>query len=117
MLTREQQQELERRLQDVVCRFCVERGPEGDCSLTAVKQCPITVHLPRLVEVASKVESDSMTDYVDQVRKDVCGVCEFCESPEDCPPRAEGHCALDAYLLPVFEIIDAYFKEKNLRSA
>lgn len=117
MLTPQQEKELGNRLQEIVCRSCIERGPDGECSLTAMKECPVKLHLPRLVAAASKVDSHLMSDYVEQVRKDVCGVCDYCFTPEDCPPRSEGHCALDAYLLPIVEAVEAFLEEHHLKKA
>lgn len=114
MLSASRMQELEKRVKDVVCSICTERRPDGSCDLTAT-ECPVTVHLPRLVDIATSVRSDSMAAYLQKVREEVCTVCR---SPlfanGGCDFREEGHCALDAYLLPIIEVIDGSLKEWNL---
>lgn len=106
-------QELDRRLKEIICPVCVERGPTGTCNLSDLEQCPITLHLPGLVEVVRSVHSDQMEDYLEKVRQDICTNCESALSPlGQCDVRNSGHCALDAYLLLIVQIIDDFLAEK-----
>lgn len=103
---------LERNIKGVICPLCTERRPDGSCELTE-QECPITIYLPRLLEVVSSVQSDRMEDYVEKVRSDICSICRSSLSPSGkCDYREEGHCALDAYLLPIVEIIDGFLSGK-----
>lgn len=115
-------QKLDRRLKEIICPICVERGPKATCNLWDLEECPITLHLPRLVEVVRSVDSDQMSDYVEKVRRDICTTCQSALSPLDqCDVRNAGHCALDAYLLLVVQIIDDFLAEhhrpRSLREA
>lgn len=106
-------QELDRRLKEIICPVCVERGPTGTCNLSDLEQCPITLHLPGLVEVVRSVHSDQMEDYLEKVRQDICPTCQSALSPiGQCDVRNAGHCALDAYLLLIVQIIDDFLAEK-----
>jgi RNase P subunit RPR2 len=106
-------QELDRRLKELICPVCVERGPKGTCNLSDLEQCPITLHLPGLVEVVRSVHSDQMEDYLEKVRQDICTNCQSALSPVgQCDVRNAGHCALDAYLLLIVQIIDDFLAEK-----
>ncbi len=106
-------QELDRRLKERICPVCVERGPKGTCNLWELEKCPITLHPPRLVEVVRSVHSDQMEDYLEKVRQDICTNCESALSPlGQCDVRNSGHCALDAYLLLIVQIIDDFLAEQ-----
>ncbi len=112
-MRKEDLQELDRRLKEIICPICVERGPKATCNLWELEECPITLHLPRLVEVASSVHSDQMKDYIEKVRQDICTTCQSALSPlSQCDVRDAGHCALDAYLLLVVQKIDEFLAEK-----
>jgi hypothetical protein len=106
-------QELDRRLKEDICSVCVDQGPKGTCNLQELEECPITLHLPRLVEVGRSVHSDQMEDYVEKVRQDICSTCASALSPlGQCDVRDAGHCALDAYILLIVQIIDDFLAEK-----
>ncbi len=105
--------ELDRRLKEIICPICVERGPKATCNLWDLEECPITLHLPRLVEVVRTVHSDQMKAYVEKVRQDICTTCQSALSPlGQCDVRDAGHCALDAYLLLVVQTIDDFLAKK-----
>lgn len=116
MLTTSELQQLERKVKDLICPVCTERRPDGSCELTE-QECPITMHLPRLLDLVGSVHSDRMQDYVEKVRSDICSVCRTTLSPiGQCDYRQEGRCALDAYLLPIVEVIDNFLSEKAGRA-
>ncbi len=117
MLTPQELEELNQRLNQVICPVCTERKADGSCGLSESEQCPIRIHLPRLVEITSSVHSDRMHDYVQKVREDVCSTCRSALFPRGgCDFREEGHCALDAYLLVIVQTIDDFLAEKKLAS-
>ena len=106
-------QELDRRLKERICPICIERGPKETCNLWDLKECPITLHLPRLVEMVRSVHSNQMEDYVQKIRQDICTTCESALSPlGQCDVRDAGHCSLDAYALLVVQIIDDFLAEQ-----
>lgn len=112
MLSLEEMQTLEERVKAVICPVCTDRRPDGTCELTE-QECPISIHLPRLVAVVNSVDSDRMADYVEKVREDICSICRSALSPQaECDWRNEGHCALDAYLLPIVQVIDDFLAER-----
>ncbi|MFQ5928848.1 MAG: hypothetical protein ACE5MK_04060 [Acidobacteriota bacterium] len=110
MLTKRELQQLDRRLKDLICSECIVAGT---CT-SPLGECPISLHLPRLVEVVRSVQSDRMEPYVQKVREDVCTLCRSALFPRgECDFREEGHCVLDAYLLPIVTTIDDFLGEKN----
>ncbi len=114
MLSQQDLEQLEQRLCDVVCKTCIERDVRGNCTLWQLEQCPISLHLPRLIEVVKTVDSNLMEDYVARVRQDICSVCEAALSPTaSCDVRNSGHCALDAYLSFVVETIEEFLSDKG----
>ncbi len=112
-MDKEDLQELEGRLKEVICAVCTDRGVGGTCNLQIVKECPMILHLPRLVEVVRSVHSPLMEDYVEKVRQDICSICENSWSDGvECDVRSENHCAMDSYLLPIVQIIDDFLTGK-----
>lgn len=113
VMRNEDLQKLDRRLKERICPICVERGPRSTCNLWELAECPITLHLPRLVEVVRSIHSGQMEDYLQKVRQEICTTCESALSPlGHCDVRNSGHCALDAYLLLIVQIIDDFLAEK-----
>lgn len=117
MLTLHEMQELKRRLDRVICPVCTEVKADGTCGLETPDQCPIWLHLPRLVEITASTRSPRMNEYVERVRQEVCTNCRSALFPRGrCDVREEGHCALDAYLLPIVTTIDDYLLEKTAKA-
>jgi hypothetical protein len=114
MLTALELEELTSRLHQVVCTICTDRKSDGSCGLTEMEQCPIWMHLPRLVEITNSVKSNRMEDYSRKLREEVCSVCRSAQLPRgECDVRDEGHCALDAYLLVIIQTIEDFLAEKS----
>jgi hypothetical protein len=110
--------ELKRRLDAAICPLCTECRPDGSCGLDRVRECPIKTHLDRLLYTAVVVNSDRMDPYVEEVRAGICERCNHRETPADrCDVRNEGHCALDALLLPALDVIDQFVSEIEGRAA
>lgn len=113
MLSAAELEELDRRLKDLICPVCIERRIDGTCSLSALRQCPITMHLPGLVSVTESVHSNRMDAYIQAVREQICANCRAPLFPRGgCDARREGRCALDAYLLLIVQGIDDYLAQK-----
>jgi hypothetical protein len=110
-------QELKKRLDAAICPVCTERREDGSCGLDRTSECPITPHLDGLLYAAATVNSDRADPYVDAVRKAVCENCKYkATSADRCDVRLEGHCALDAYLLPILEVVDEFIAEIERRA-
>jgi hypothetical protein len=104
--------ELRKRLNAVICPFCTERRDDGSCGLDRLDECPIATHLDALVYAAVTVHSQRLDDYVDAVRRDICPTCRHRTLPADrCDVRSEGHCSLDAYLMPALDVVEQFVQE------
>jgi hypothetical protein len=112
MLSPKDLEELTQRLHQTVCAICTDRKPDGSCGLTEIDQCPIWMHLPRLVEITNSVRSNRMDDYIRKLREDVCTVCKAALPGGRCDVRQEGHCALDAYFLVIVQTVEDFLVEK-----
>lgn len=118
MLTSQESRELEDRLKSLICPICPELQPNSLCGLKKLDRCPISIHLDGLVHIVSSVHSDRMEHYVQKVRDEVCSTCRNPLFPRTgCDLRREGHCALDAYLLPIVEVVDDFLIERERRAA
>lgn len=115
MLTSREYKELEKRLQEVICPHCIERDVHQQCRLwPRPAECPMLLHLQRVVAIAEAIDSDQMSDYLEPVRKNVCAACENVFSPTGaCALRDQGHCALDAYLPLILEVIDGFLARND----
>ena len=110
-------EELKARLNAAICPTCTERREDGSCGLDRISECPITTHLDGLVYTAVSVKSGRMDLYVDALRNDVCPSCRHRSAPVDrCDVRLEGHCPLDAYLLPALQVVDDFIEEVEARA-
>jgi hypothetical protein len=95
-----------------VCSICLDSRDDLSCGLTG-RQCAIEAHLPRLVEVLSRIESPRIDAYALAVREEICGGCRDRRADGGCALRASASCALDAYLPLVVDAIE----EVNARRA
>lgn len=113
MLTTRELEELDQEIRAVACRECEKAGR---CVLSLLDDCPITIHLPGLVEIVSETESDRMDVYVEKVRERVCTTCRSAElGPGECDHRDAGRCSLDAMLLPIVTMIEGYLLRRQER--
>lgn len=109
--------ELKARLQAVICPICTEQRFDGSCALDRIEECPITTHLDALLYTAVTVQSPRADEYVAAMREDICPTCRYRRLPVDrCDVRDEGHCALDAYLLPALEVVDRFVADVEARN-
>jgi hypothetical protein len=110
-------EELNRRLNAVICPICTERREDGSCGLDRVSECPIASNLDGLVYTAASVKSGRMDAYVDALRKEVCESCRHRVDPVDrCDVRTEGRCPLDAYLPIALDVVDDFIAEVEARA-
>ena len=81
-----------------VCRYCVDRKEDGTCGLSNPPECSLHKCLPKIVDAVFRIESDSIEDYVQSVREEVCEGCANQKLDGYCPVREQVRCALDRYL-------------------
>lgn len=89
-----------------VCQHCIDRTEEGICGLTGHDECGVEAHLPKIVRAVQSVQSDSLQDYIDALRKIVCVDCKNKNSDGTCQLRSEADCGLDRYFELVVEAIE-----------
>jgi hypothetical protein len=89
-----------------VCSVCLDQANDGTCGLARRRRCAIEVHLPRLVELVSSIDSPRMDEYVAAVESEICGRCAQQDAHGNCELRNEGECALYTYLPLVVEAIE-----------
>jgi len=88
-----------------VCSVCLDSRDDLSCGLTG-RVCAIEAHLPRLVEVLSRIDSPRIDDYVVAVRNEICSGCRERRADGSCELRASATCALDAYLPLVVDALE-----------
>ncbi len=99
--------ELESIVRKRICGICSERNAEGGCGLERPAACALfRLFLEVVWSIESVQGSKDLQPYADAIRRNVCSVCADRESDGSCRTRAEGRCALDAYLVPIVEAIE-----------
>jgi len=93
-------------LQRQVCGVCLDQKDDGACGLTR-RTCALQAHLPRLVEVLTRVQSPRMDEYEAAVRAEICASCPEQDAQGTCVPRGQAACALYAYLPLVLEAVES----------
>ena len=96
-----------------VCSVCLDQANDGTCGLGRRRVCAIEVHLPRLVEVLSSIDSPRMDEYVAAIEAEICGRCPQQDSGGKCELRDEGTCALYTYLPLVVEAAGFHDHERQ----
>ena len=89
-----------------VCGVCLDQADDGECGITQ-RTCALQVHLPRLAEVLSKVQSTRMDEYEAAVRAEICPGCSGQDAQGHCALREQAACALYAYLPLVLEAVES----------
>ena len=90
-----------------VCRKCIDGDGKGGCRLPIDESCGLERFFPEIVKTVSNVRSDSLQDYVDALRANICTNCEHQFSDGVCKKRDTLECALDRYLPVVIEVIES----------
>jgi len=98
--------ELETFVRDRICGVCTDRTVDGDCGREEPESCALFRLFPQVAAAIQSVNSDEIQDYVEAIRSRVCTVCAW-QGPEgECEERKQVRCALDAYLIPVVDLIE-----------
>ncbi len=90
-----------------VCRKCIDGDGKGGCRLPIDDSCGLAKFFPEVVEVLSSVHSDSIRDYVDVLRGNICTHCEYQFANGVCKKRDALDCALDRYLPLIIDVIES----------
>jgi hypothetical protein len=112
-------------MRDSVCPACLyfdaDHESPGQCVHEISGQCSVFSHLDELVEVVSTVDSGSIDDYVEALRRRICancahqngrGVCDLRDSRDPVPEW----CTLDAHFNIIVGVIEEIQKASVLRS-
>lgn len=93
-----------RKIQEDVCSVCLDRHDDGTCGLSR-RNCALTIHLPRAIEVACAIDSPRMEPYYEAFEREICARCSSQNLDGACTLRARAECALHAYLPLVVDVI------------
>ncbi len=97
--------ELETLVRSRICAVCTERTVEGACS-TASSRCSLFELFPLVAQAIAATDSDQVEPYIQAIRENVCSVCVEQRLDGSCDLRDQARCALDAYLIPIIDIIE-----------
>lgn len=93
-------------IRDAVCLRCIDGDGNGNCRIDPAITCPIQRYLPLIVTAVGRVKSESMDEYVAELRGIVCAQCSYQSAAGRCGMRAQVDCALDRYFPLVVEAIE-----------
>ena len=95
----------EQSIRTKICAHCIERTGRGICGTQQWEDCALNRFLPQIVGIVNAVKSDSLHDYVHELRS---GICVSCRDNQEgvCGLRNSLECALDRYFPLVVEAID-----------
>lgn len=89
-----------------ICRYCADGDGRGGCKRGPAERCSVSSHVDLVVEAVLSVgDSPDVGPYLAALRSRVCPRCRQ-DAAGDCAMRDSGDCRLDAYLLPVIEVIE-----------
>ncbi len=92
-------------IREYVCSVCRTPGSHDWCGATDAEPCAVERFLPRIVEVATQVNSENMDDYVSALRDTICRVCRP-GGEAHCSTRDAQLCGLDRYFVLILEAIE-----------
>jgi hypothetical protein len=99
-------EELEAIVRNRICGVCTSRTISGECGLEEPSSCALFRLFPQVAHAIQSVHSDDIQQYIEAIRRQVCSVCNDQAADGSCETRREVQCALDAYLLPVVDVIE-----------
>ncbi len=103
-------------LREEVCVRCVDGDGHGNCRIDPAIECPMQTHLPEIVELVRKTRSDSMIDYIRELRLIACARCQYQAADGSCNMREEVACALDRYFPLIIETIESCVRRRGGRT-
>jgi hypothetical protein len=99
-------EELETVLREQICSVCSDRDGQGGCGLEDPSDCALFRLFPQVARAILSTASDDVLDYVAAIRREVCSICGDQERDGACERRKQVRCALDAYLIPIVDVIE-----------
>ncbi len=88
-----------------VCAHCIDRTGRGICGTQQWEDCAMNRFMPEIVGIVTAVKSDSLHDYVHELRSKICVSCK--DNQEGvCGLRNSLECALDRYFPLVVEAVE-----------
>jgi hypothetical protein len=99
-------EELEAIVRNRICGVCTSRTFSGECGLEEPSSCALFRLFPQVAHAIQSVHSDDIQLYIEAIRRQVCSICTDQAADGSCETRREVQCALDAYLLPVVDVIE-----------
>ena len=89
-----------------ICAYCVDRDADGRCGRDAAESCALLVHVDLVVKAVLSVGESAYTKpYLEAIVRNVCPECRQ-DASGVCVLRDAGHCNLDAYLVPILEVVE-----------
>jgi hypothetical protein len=99
-------EELEAIIRNRICSLCGTRTVEGACGAEEPEHCSLLTLFPLVAEAVAATGSDDLQPYIDAIHENVCSVCIDQRLDGSCPQRDDKHCALDAHLPQIVEVIE-----------
>ncbi len=94
-------------VQHKVCARCVDGDGHGRCRLNGEDACGLKLHFPRIVETVLAVQSNTIEQYIEALRQNVCVDCKHQSADGICTSRSNLDCGLDRYFPLVIEAIES----------
>jgi hypothetical protein len=88
-----------------VCSVCLDQADDGSCGLDQ-RICAVQKYLPAVIDVASRVHSRRMDEYVAAIESEICARCPDQDAKGRCEQREAGTCALYTYLSLILDTVD-----------
>lgn len=89
-----------------VCSRCVEKPPGGPPCAPLGKRCGVEMHLPHLIRSIHEIRSDSLVDYLNHDRSEICEKCPHFHG-EICP------CPMDYLVALIVEAVETVDKRRR----
>lgn len=99
-------EELESAVRAKICAVCSDRDDKGGCGLGEPSACALFRLFPYVARAIQTTNSDDIRDYIAAIRGGVCSACWDRRTDGTCEAREQVRCALDAYLIPITEVIE-----------
>ena len=99
-------EELEALVRSRICAVCSDRTVDGICGHPDACQCSLFSLFPLVAQAIQATDSESIEPYIQAIRENVCAVCVEQRLDGSCHLRDEVRCALDAYIVPIVEVIE-----------